>query len=430
MRKLVLIALLTIFSTFAFSDRVPFNYIYVQDYVRSNNTNDYQALTNVLDRVGTKECTLVLPDRLIQFPQHVTNVIPANVNLFIQPRTILGLPDYAWVGLQGQWLYRDDHQFWTNINYISGVTGLIANAFSPGLGTNISISNGGDIDLGDVTVTNLTVGNNLIVSNDMTFADGIGTTLVVDNTLTVSNIDLTPQNSITLNYTTADTVQDIQDDIDALKKFIPPSETVELIFAAGTYSWTNSLTIGYFYGGGNFNITGDGYASTNVARIDQSTIFDCSSGPAAGEMISSFDNEMNLIVRSIRFSNLPDGAGGDQTHAIFVSRSTYALVYDCSFQAPTNIASTGVYMFNTPVSNVEEAKFTGLTYGVRAGESTVMFCQNITNITAQPSYGQYAHGGATIGIGTSSAGAKVPLQGCTGSTADDREVGGGKVRRE
>ena len=227
------------------------------------------------------------------------------------------------------------------------------------------------------------------------------------------------QESTTVNLDNSMTTADIQAEIDALKKYIPFGETVNIQFADGTYVATagQGIDVSGFYGGGSLEIQGNlSEPGANTTHSNQLVILDCVTNGGGASGIYIHGNMLAYIrVRNVRVNF-------DATNQ---HRGIYAYYNGGVIQIATSstlgdlsTGGIGVWVAWGTYAKVNNMDFSNSGYGLYVSEGARVYSAVNGSFGTNPNYGIAAQAGGTIYKNGSQP---------TGATANEQTATGGSI---
>lgn len=223
---------------------------------------------------------------------------------------------------------------------------------------------------------------------------------------------VTSEKSRTINFNTSMSTAEIQDEIDKIDRHIPYGEVIVLQFADGTDTFSSTLEINGFYGGGNIRVLGN---AANASLADtKNVVLDFSGVTSFG--IRAYNNAIQLDVTylEIRFNSTSDYAGFVSSNSPGTSNVSF-----CVFIGTANTSGSGINAFGTSRVNMSSNRFANSLRGARASKMGTIYSEDNESVAGNlPQFGLVAFGGIIF-----QGNATQP----TGSASDTSVANGGQI---
>ena len=197
---------------------------------------------------------------------------------------------------------------------------------------------------------------------------------------------MVPQETITIGFSNDMSTAEIQEEIDAVRKYVPYPNNVFFQFSNGVYTLTSRLYFQGFYGGGHIYVQGDTTESGLISSTRR-VVLDFSSGDRPG--LSIRDNECQIIVRDLKILCKTDSAPetGDYYSPISYARTSYGRVEYCALWGTATNSGDGLNVSRgTQVASTSNV-VVSLKFGYRVQECSELYDDGSSSLVTNPTHG-------------------------------------------
>jgi len=235
---------------------------------------------------------------------------------------------------------------------------------------------------------------------------------VSDGKTQVKDIMVIPETTRTINFNNSMTATEIQDEINAVSRYIPPNIAITFQFADGTYNLDNQLVFNGFFGGGVLNIYGK-VSEGDSLHTNQAVHLNFNNDTTGLWIYGCF-------LSQFRVQNLKVTCD-DGYNCLYLLQNEYGIVLSNYFihNGNSSSASAGIHAVGNGTTRVRNNYFSGNYMGIYSNHASYIYSEINDDTGTQPKYGLLARLSGVIGKASTQP---------AGSISNENIASGGIVR--